>query len=153
MDTLPIWSGPADYGSLAMARRAMIVFLGRAAKAARKEAGVKVARIAVAIDVDPSTIYRFERGLWPEDADFILSAYTAELGIPALELWARALEAWREADDLTPEEEADQVIAEIEREGAPGSAAGGDRPGSKRGRSAAAARARARRGAAGRPAR
>lgn len=96
MDALPISLGLADYGSAAMARDAMIVFLGRVAKEARKRAGVKPARIAVAIDVDPSTIYRFERGEWPRDPDFILSAYAEELHLAPRDLWRLALERWEE---------------------------------------------------------
>lgn len=98
MHTAPISPRLALYGSPPVAEDAMIFFLAQAAKEARVREGVKPARIAVAIDIDPATIYRFERGQWPRDADFILTAYSAELDVKARELWRRALELWTQTD-------------------------------------------------------
>ena len=73
---------------------AMIKALAAAAKEAREAADPKrkIIHIAVVADVDPSTIWRFERGHWPRNADDIIAAYAAELGLDPLELWKRALE-------------------------------------------------------------
>lgn len=73
----------------------MIDFLAQAAKEARQEAGIKTARVAVAADMDPATVYRFERGNWPGNADRLIAGYAEELEIAPEVLWARALKLWR----------------------------------------------------------
>lgn len=119
MDLLSIPLDGDHYGASTMAQHAMIFFLARAAKEARKEAGIKPARVAVSIDVDPSTIYRFERGQWPQDADLILSAYSNELRIEPREIWSRAIELWTDAE-VNPKNEVDRMIDEIEVTPPPG---------------------------------
>ena len=90
----PILSIGRDYGCTPMARGTMIQFLAAVAKEARREAEIKPARIAVTIDTDLSTIYRFEKGRWPRDVDQIIAGYAEELEIEPIELWKVALARW-----------------------------------------------------------
>lgn len=72
----------------------MIEFLSQVAKNARKQDRGKAGRVAVAARVDQSTLYRFERGNWPANADQVIEGYAAELGIDPITLWRRAMEKW-----------------------------------------------------------
>jgi transcriptional regulator with XRE-family HTH domain len=75
----------------------MLRYLGQAAEEARVRADRLPAHIAARLRVSDSTVRRFERGLsWPTNPDATVDAYAAELDIDARELWARALELWRE---------------------------------------------------------
>lgn len=94
----PIFASGAGYGWPLVAPGAMIEFLARVAREARRERRIKVARVAVAADLDPSTIYRFERGQWPGNADQVVAAYAEELEVAPETLWMRALELWCEAE-------------------------------------------------------
>jgi hypothetical protein len=134
----------------------MVTYLARAAREARDAAGRKPYHIAASPpgrkSADPSTVWRFEHDeAWPRNADEMIDLYAADLGIEPIELWTRALELWR-ADQLTPEEDADQLLDEIESEPAP--ADGGGRRGARGpGRSGATGPARPRRGGGARRAR
>ncbi|MGH2955099.1 MAG: hypothetical protein ACRDK9_13990 [Solirubrobacterales bacterium] len=77
-----------------MGAEPMIEALAAAAKEARENAERKIIHIAVQADMDPSTIWRFEKGHWPRNADEIIAAYGADLGIDPRAIWARALELW-----------------------------------------------------------
>lgn len=74
-------------------------FLGGAAKNMREAAGLRPRHIAAEIDVDPSTIYRFEteQETWPSNADRIVTAYAACLGVHPSRIWAEALRLWQDA--------------------------------------------------------
>lgn len=82
--------------AFAMVPEAMIEWLARAAKQAREDADPprKIIHIAVAADLDPSTVWRFEQGRWPRDPDKIIAAYANELGIEPREIWVRAIDLW-----------------------------------------------------------
>lgn len=78
----------------------MAYWLGLVAGHLRHRAGRKMVRVAAAADVTESTISRFEKGRskgFPHDPDRIVAAYATELDIQPYELWAVALELWREA--------------------------------------------------------
>lgn len=73
----------------------MLPHLANACREARLGAHVRQLDIATRIGVSETTIGRFERGrLWPHRTDEIVAAYADELGISAVDLWARALAAW-----------------------------------------------------------
>lgn len=72
----------------------MIEFLARAAKEAREDNRRKHIHIAVEVDIDPSTVYRFEQGRWPRDPDEMVDAYAVAIGVEPRQIWARALELW-----------------------------------------------------------
>lgn len=107
----------------------MIKFLAAAAKNFREAADpkVKIIRIAVTADLDPSTIWRFEQGHWPRDPDRVLSAYGEELEIEPLAIWAKAHQLANEE----PSTEADEAI-EVARDAA-GSSPGDPRYGETHG--------------------
>lgn len=86
-----------------VAAEPMIVALAAAAKEAREKAERKIIHIAVVADMDPSTIWRFEHGQWPRNADQIIAAYAAELEIEPFDLWQRALEIWSATEQPTPD--------------------------------------------------
>ena len=78
-----------------MAEDSMIHWLAEVAREAREEAGVKHVMIAAALNMDQSSVSRFEKGeAWPRDADATIQAYGEELGIDPRVLWRRALERW-----------------------------------------------------------
>jgi transcriptional regulator with XRE-family HTH domain len=73
----------------------MLDHLGQAARAARKEAGLRQIDIATTAGVSHVTISEFERGAgWPERLDAILDAYAAETGCEQIDLWVAALDDW-----------------------------------------------------------
>jgi hypothetical protein len=114
----------------------MITFLARAARAAREERGRKPYHVAAQLDGDPSTVYRFEKGRWPRDADAIIDAYAQDLDIEPIEIWLRAVQMWRDEQNSEPtpldptaglaEELVDGVAGEHRR--ARGRSAGGSSP-------------------------
>jgi len=79
----------------------MIKYLAAAAREAREQADPrrKIIHIAVVADMDPSTIWRFEHGHWPRNADEIIAAYAEELDVTSRELWERALQLWANGND------------------------------------------------------
>ena len=99
----------APYLAPVIARDSMLLWLARAAVAARKAADRKQVHIAASANRDQSSIFRFEqaaegKGGWPRDADRIISAYADDLDIEPIDLWAHALEMWRadRADRVVP---------------------------------------------------
>lgn len=80
-----------------MAPSAMITYLAHAAIKLRTDAGRKNYHIAAAITdgVNPSTVHRFEKGRWPENADRMIDLYASDLEVEPIEIWALALELWR----------------------------------------------------------
>ncbi len=84
-----------------VAPSAMIRFLALAARELREQADRRLYQVASSPTdrLDPSTIYRFEKGRWPENADRMVDLYAADLEIEPIELWTRALELWREAEE------------------------------------------------------
>lgn len=104
----------------------MIGWAAVAARLARQAAGVRQAKIASELDVDQSTIARFERGAsWPSGADRMLEAYAKVCGIDggAIVLWTTAAELWaRHRDGVAPpldefERELAAVARKLERAG------------------------------------
>jgi hypothetical protein len=62
---------------------------------ARRSAGRKNIRVAVEADVSERTISRFEGGeTWPRDPERIVAAYASVSGVPAPDLWRRAVDRW-----------------------------------------------------------
>lgn len=77
----------------------MIFWLARAAKEIRDQQERKQVHIAAAIDVDQSTVNRFEQGEnWPRDPDLLVRGYAEDLDIDPQDLWAEALKMWRESE-------------------------------------------------------
>lgn len=70
----------------------MAASLGRAARAAREQAGVTLMEIAVEANVAQTTVHRFEAGDgWRRETDAIVAAYAKLCGVEEAELWRRAL--------------------------------------------------------------
>lgn len=70
----------------------MAASLGRAARAAREQAGVTLMEIAVEAGVAQTTVHRFEAGDgWRRETDTIVAAYAKACGLEEIELWRRAL--------------------------------------------------------------
>lgn len=71
----------------------LLVALARICREARVAAGRKQVHIAARLDVDQSTVARFERaGGWPQNIGSIVTAYAEELDLDQWELWQRALD-------------------------------------------------------------
>lgn len=79
----------------------LLPHLATVVQACRMAAKVSVMDIASIARVDPSTVYRFERGrAWPRDPDVLLAAYgTIEDCHPSV-LWQRALNRWLKAEGV-----------------------------------------------------
>jgi len=93
-----------------MAEDTMIYWLAQVAGEAREEADIKHVRIAAALNVDQSTISRFEKGeAWPRDADAVIQAYAEELEIDPRVLWRKGLERWM-AEESPSVERADRAV-------------------------------------------
>lgn len=101
-----------DLRSDFVAASTMIRFLAQAAEEAREDAGRKRYHVAAEISVDPSTVYRFEKGQWPQQPDLMVSAYASDLQIEPIELWERALRLWRE--DLASSADVDEALRDLE---------------------------------------
>lgn len=72
--------------------------LGQACRAARQHAGLRQIDIATVAGVSHVTISMFERALlWPDRLEEIVAAYAQETGREPVDLWAEAVERWREA--------------------------------------------------------
>lgn len=70
--------------------------LARICRAARNDVGRKQVHIAARMDIDQSTIARFERaGGWPRNVGSVVSAYAEELGLDQWDLWQQALDESR----------------------------------------------------------
>lgn len=73
----------------------ILPYLAKACREARLGAHVRQLDIATRLDVSETTVGRFERGRhWPHRTDEIVAAYADEIGLPAVELWTRALATW-----------------------------------------------------------
>jgi transcriptional regulator with XRE-family HTH domain len=66
--------------------------VGRAAREARREAGVRLVRVAAAAELSEAALARFERGeTWPKKIDQVLAAYASELRVERAVLLEAAL--------------------------------------------------------------
>lgn len=66
--------------------------LGKECRAARQAADLSLLDIAQAAGVSEAAVSRFERGeAWPRRVDALIAAYERECGLPADELWRRAI--------------------------------------------------------------
>lgn len=72
----------------------LVEALGRACREARERAGLKQVWIAATLNVDQSTITRFEQGHWPRDLEGMLLAYEDATGIPAKNIIESGLGLW-----------------------------------------------------------
>lgn len=78
----------------------MTFWLAAAAKELREAAGRKQVHIAASMNKDQSTVYRFELGeAVPRELNLFVAAYADDLDIKAIQIWERALQLWREAND------------------------------------------------------
>lgn len=76
----------------------MLPWLARVAREAREARGHKEIHIAVAADIHPSTVNRFEnKKAWPRDPDEMMKGYAEDLDIHPIRLWERALQLWSAA--------------------------------------------------------
>lgn len=101
-----------------MAEDTMFHWLAEVAREAREEVGIKHVRIAAALNMDQSSVSRFEKGeAWPRDPDAFIQAYGEELGIDPRVLWQRALERWMAEESPSAERagRAVQAAAEASR--------------------------------------
>ena len=103
----------ADYR--APMARSLVKSMAYAAKQARTEAGIKQVRVAAFLDVDQSTIARFEAGRgWPEDLGRTLQAYEGAGCGAALDIGLEALRLWASADSLA--DEVEEFLHELDNE-------------------------------------
>ena len=82
-----------------MGQSAMGKYLPLAAKTLREEADRKRYQVAGSLEkrVDPSTVYRFESATgWPHNPDDMIDLYAADLEIEPFEIWALAMQLWRD---------------------------------------------------------
>lgn len=72
-------------------------------KQARENADIKPRAISNLLDIDQSTIYKFERGAhWPDEVDQIVAAYADATGVgDPRDFYVQALKNWR-ADGEAP---------------------------------------------------
>lgn len=70
----------------------LIQVIAGVCKFERREADIKQSRVAAALNVDQSTIARFEKGNWPEDVELTARAYADTLEIPEEKLWRRIMD-------------------------------------------------------------
>lgn len=111
----------------------MLYWLARAAQRAREERGRKPVHIAASASVDQSTITRFEKGrAWPDKIEEIVNAYAADLEIPAVEIWAAAVDLWR-LSAAPGERFADELDHRAQPSPAPARAPGTGNRGNRRG--------------------
>lgn len=69
----------------------MLQQLGRVAREAREDAGLRQIDIATAAGVVHAVISNLERGFrYPERLDEVVDAYEKECGLPVGEIWRRA---------------------------------------------------------------
>jgi transcriptional regulator with XRE-family HTH domain len=78
-----------------------IEVLAETARTAREKAGLKQVRIAAALNVDQSTVYRFEQGRWPRDPEAMIRAYAEETETAESELWREAVKRWEATNGRT----------------------------------------------------
>ncbi len=82
----------------------MLPWLGRACRQAREEKNVVQVKIAAAIEVNQTTIARFEDGVaWPKRPEEVLMAYASELNIDVRLLWLHAFVLWFENEPVLDE--------------------------------------------------
>lgn len=80
----------------------MLYWLARACTIARESSGRLQVHVAASLDVNQSTIDRFEEGeKWPRSADRTIAGYAEDISTPdhtvePIELWAEALRLWQE---------------------------------------------------------
>jgi len=78
----------------------MMYWIGQAAKEFRLGQDQLTADIAVIRRCDTSTVTRFEAGrMRAVDVDEMIEAYSRSVGVPAVVIWERACELWREHPD------------------------------------------------------
>lgn len=124
----------------------LLFWLARVARQARRAGDKKRAHYAVAADIDPTALTRFELGrAWPRDPDRIVRGYAEVLGLEAPVLWRRALELWEahragrlelSGDDEVDLELVEAALAEFAAEGLAEPLDGSARPSSRRARQA-----------------
>lgn len=76
----------------------MTYWLAQACLMAREEAGKKQSHVAAALDMNQSSVYRFELGgSWVRDADRFVNAYAQVVGLDdPRQIWDRALALWHQ---------------------------------------------------------
>jgi hypothetical protein len=89
----------ASYGAT-VAPSAMARFLAIAAKEMREAADRRRYEVSSSATdrVDPSTLYRFEKGRWPENPDRLIDLYASDLAVEPIAIWERALALWQAAE-------------------------------------------------------
>jgi hypothetical protein len=86
----------ATYVASVDALDAMLPWLATAAKQLREAAERKTVHVAASLDVDQSTIFRFEEGeTQPRDLDAVIGAYADDLDIDPMRIWEMAMEMWK----------------------------------------------------------
>lgn len=89
------------------AEDSMLHWLALSCAQARTRKGRKQVHIAAEISVHQSTIDRFEDAAsWPRNPDEIVGAYARDLDMHPVDLWASAIQLWREwaeAPEFGPE--------------------------------------------------
>jgi predicted transcriptional regulator len=96
--------------------RPLLPWLGRAARQAREERGVKQVKIAAEIEVNQATIARFEDGTaWPRQPEEVLLAYASVLDMDVRLLWLHAFVLWLEHEPVLDKESQDEIRAALKR--------------------------------------
>lgn len=76
----------------------MLDYLGPALRDARIRSGLRQLDIATTAGVSDDSVSRLELArAWPMEIDRIVAAYAVETGLEPLDLWATAIECWRNA--------------------------------------------------------
>jgi hypothetical protein len=70
----------------------LLPYIGLAARQVRESVGMTQEEMAQRLEMNRSAIGAFERGKrWPRDPDRTVSGYANLAGLPAVDLWARAV--------------------------------------------------------------
>lgn len=87
---------PVPLPSARMAREGVQPYLGHACREARKNSGLRLIEVAYALDKkSEAAMSRFESGqVWPHRVDEVVAVYSDQTGVPAIEIWRRAIEMW-----------------------------------------------------------
>ena len=96
--------------------RPFLPWLGRACRQAREDRNIFQVKIAAAIEVNQSTIARFEEGIaWPRKPEEVLLAYASELDMDVRLLWLHAFVLWLEHEPVLDEDSQERIRAALKR--------------------------------------
>lgn len=74
----------------------MIYWLAQACREQRDRHELKQSAVAGALNMNQSSIHRFEKGSWPHHPDEIVAAYARVTQVDVRDIWQRAIDLWRQ---------------------------------------------------------